>query len=80
MANKGIVFEREIVKLFRDNGYDVIRGAGSKGEVFGIKADLVATKSTVKNKKTAVMVIVQCKVQHTTRKSKSKKKAVDTIR
>ena len=40
-----------------------MRGAGSKGEVFGMKADLIATKQTPENEKTAIMVIVQCKLK-----------------
>ena len=63
MANKGITLEREVINLFRDAGWDVIRGAGSKGEVLGIKTDLVATKKTPYNNKTALMVLVQCKMK-----------------
>jgi Holliday junction resolvase len=54
---RGADYEREVRKLFEAAGYSVLRGAGSKGEVFGMKADLVATKGD----KTAVMVIIQCK-------------------
>jgi hypothetical protein len=46
--------------MFEANGYDVLRGAGSKGEVFGMKADLVCTKRN----RTAVLVIVQCKLNN----------------
>lgn len=63
MANKGIAFERELKKLLEANGYSVMRGAGSKGSVFGEKADLIATKRTGQNEKTAWMLIVQCKVK-----------------
>lgn len=63
MANKGITFERELKQLFEANGYSVMRGAGSKGEVFSEKADLVATKVTNQNTKTAHMIIIQCKVK-----------------
>jgi hypothetical protein len=56
-ARKGPDFEREIKAPFESAGYSVIRGAGSKGDVFGMKADLVATKGD----KTAAMVIIQCK-------------------
>lgn len=59
----GRALEHEVRKLFRDAGWDVLRGAGSKGEVFGIKADLVATRQTRDSKRTAVMVIVQCKLE-----------------
>lgn len=59
---RGRNLEWEVRKLFEDAGWSVIRGAGSKGEVFGIKADLVATKKTNTKKKTAVMVVIQCKL------------------
>lgn len=60
---RGRNLEYEIRKLFEDAGWSVIRGAGSKGEVFGIKADLVATKETNHSTHTAVMVVIQCKLQ-----------------
>ena len=46
-------------KMLEDNGYSVIRGSGSKGEVFGEKTDLIATKETRGTKKSAHMIIVQ---------------------
>lgn len=61
--SKGIAFERELKRLLEANGYSVMRGAGSKGEVFGVKADLVATKRTARNSKTAHMLVIQCKVK-----------------
>lgn len=63
MASKGIAFEHEIAKLFRKNGYDVVRGAASKGRPFGIDADLIASKRTAQNDKIAVLVVIQCKVK-----------------
>ncbi len=39
-------FERDIAKLFRDAGYDVIRGAASKGKLAGMDIDLVVSKVT----------------------------------
>jgi len=60
---KGIEFERELRAVLEAAGFSVMRGAGSKGEVFGMKADLVATKQTSKNSKDAYMVVIQCKVQ-----------------
>ena len=63
MANKGTTFERELKQLLEANGYSVMRGAGSKGSVFGEKADLIATKKTSYNTKTAHMIIIQCKVK-----------------
>jgi Holliday junction resolvase len=56
----GRQLEWEVRKLFESAGWSVIRGAGSKGEVFGMKADLVATKDCQLTK-TAVMVVIQCK-------------------
>lgn len=61
--SKGIAFERELKRLLESAGYSVMRGAGSKGEVFGCKADLVATKSTGRNHKSAHMLVIQCKVK-----------------
>lgn len=61
--SKGIRFERELKKLFEKNGYSVMRGAGSKGSVFNEKADLIATKRTGQNEKTAWLLVIQCKVK-----------------
>jgi hypothetical protein len=43
----------------------VVRGAGSKGEFFGGKVDLIATKQTRQNEFTAYLTIVgvQCRVR-----------------
>lgn len=60
---KGIAFERELKQILEENGFSVMRGAASKGEVFGMKADLIATKETQQNEKTAYMVVIQCKVK-----------------
>lgn len=69
MSNKGITFERELKQLLEANGFSVIRGAGSKGQVFNEKADLVATKETGQNTKTAHMIIIQCKVKQKKKKN-----------
>lgn len=45
-AAKGRRFEHELRHLLEANGYSVTRGAGSKGEFFGMKVDLIATKET----------------------------------
>jgi hypothetical protein len=47
------------------HGFSVVRGAGSKGEFFGDKVDLIATKQTRQNEFTAYLTIVgvQCKVR-----------------
>jgi hypothetical protein len=49
-AAKGRRFEHEVRELFRQAGYSVIRGAGSKGELLEQKLDLGATKATRQNK------------------------------
>jgi Holliday junction resolvase len=55
--------EWEVRKLFQDAGWEVVRSAGSKGSAFGVPADLICTKETSKSQKTALLVIVQCKIQ-----------------
>ena len=60
---RGRNLEYEVRKLFTDAGWDVLRGSGSKGEVFGMKADLVATKHTSRSDKRAIMVVIQCKLK-----------------
>lgn len=65
-TSKGVTFERELRQLLEAHGYSVIRGAGSKGKVFGFPADLVATKDTGQNTKSAHMIIIQCKVKKNT--------------
>ena len=45
-AHKGRRFEHEIQHLLEREGYSVVRGAGSKGDFFGNKIDLVATRET----------------------------------
>lgn len=67
MSQKGTAFERELAKLLRDNGFDVTRGAASKGKAFGIDADLIATKRSLQNDRIGVMVIIQCKVKGLTK-------------
>lgn len=69
MANKGISFERQLKKLFEENGFSVMRGAASKGTVFNEKADLIATLETPSNTKKAYMLIVQCKVSKRRKKN-----------
>lgn len=64
-ASKGRAFEHEIRQLFRDAGYSVVRGAGSKGELLEEKVDLVCTKTTRQNEYKVLLTIVgvQCKVK-----------------
>jgi len=61
--SKGIEFERELRNVLEAAGYSVMRGAGSKGEAFGMAVDLIATRQTGRNSKNAYMVLVQCKVK-----------------
>jgi len=64
-ASKGRRFEHEIREMFRQAGFSVIRGAGSKGELLNEKVDLVATKaSRVSQFKVLLTIVgVQCKVK-----------------
>jgi Holliday junction resolvase len=70
-ATKGRAFEHEVIHLFKDAGFSVIRGASSKGEFYGEKVDLVATRTTAQNEYKAFVnvypdqqaVAVQCKVR-----------------
>jgi len=59
----GRTLEYEIKSLFESAGWDVMRGSSSKGDVLGMKADLVASKFTDKIRRTAYMVLVQAKRQ-----------------
>lgn len=61
--SRGRDLEYQVKQIFEAAGWSVMRGAGSKGEVFGMKADLIATKESNDNEKTAVMVIIQCKLK-----------------
>jgi len=64
-ATKGRRFEHEIRELFRQAGFSVIRGAGSKGEMLQEKVDLVATKATKASRFKVLLTVVgvQCKVK-----------------
>lgn len=60
--------EHEIRNLFREAGYSVVRGAGSKGELDitedgPMKVDLVCTKVSVQGTEREVFVVgIQCKL------------------
>ena len=69
--SRGIAVEREIKKLLEDNGWSVMRGAGSKGEVFSEKADLIATRVGRSNIDDVHILVIQAK-----RKKKKVKKNV----
>lgn len=64
-AHKGRRFEHSIRQLFEDAGFSVIRGAGSKGELFGVKVDLVATKEEWLNEYEVQLTVIgaQCKTR-----------------
>ena len=59
---RGVRYEREIMQLFRDAGYeirDVARTAGSHSWF-----DVVATKKTLHSRKVCyIAVLVQCKTE-----------------
>ncbi len=61
MSNRGIAFERELAKLFRDAGFDVVRGAASKGRLAGMDMDLVVSKATDKTRYEVGVALLQCK-------------------
>lgn len=65
MTNKGLLFEREVVKIFREAGFGALRSAASKSPY-----DVVIWKETGKNKKVAHVAFVQCKVKKTPKKKK----------
>jgi Holliday junction resolvase len=54
-------FEREIAKLFRDAGFDVIRGAASKGKLAGIDCDIIVSKKTPSNLYEVGVALMQMK-------------------
>ncbi len=58
---RGRALEYEVRTLFEQAGWSVIRGAGSKGSVDGMKADLVASKRGTKNLDTVYLVVMQAK-------------------
>jgi len=62
-AKKGASLERYIRQLLEADGWSVVRGASSKGEVLDWKADLVATKYTDQTKREVWLAIMQMKVK-----------------
>lgn len=62
-AQKGANLERYIRQLLEADGWSVVRGASSKGEVLDWKADLVATKYTDQTKREVWLAIMQMKVK-----------------
>jgi len=62
-AEKGARLERSIVELLKSDGWNVMRGTSSKGDVLDYKTDLLASKWTDTNKKQLWLVLIQCKVK-----------------
>ena len=60
---RGRRFEYEIMEIFRNAGYTVLRTAGSHGF-----ADVVLVKITADMKKIAHVAFVQCKTELTRKK------------
>lgn len=62
-AHKGRALEHQIRHLLEADGWQVIRGAGSKGAVLDWKADLLASKWTDQTKREVWLALIQCKVK-----------------
>lgn len=60
-ARSGHDFEREIARVFRDAGFEVIRGAASKGRLAGMDVDLIASKETHSNTYEVGVALMQMK-------------------
>lgn len=62
-AAKGRKLEHYIRQILEDAGFSVVRGAGSKGEFFDEKVDLVATKVSTQGTEYKLLIYgFQCKV------------------
>ncbi len=57
-VKKGTDYEREVVNMFRANGYKANRTARSHGEY-----DVIAYKRDGKYKKISFIVMIQCKMK-----------------
>ena len=55
--------EYEVKRIFEAEGWSVIRGSGSKGEVAGFPTDLVASKSSPHSEKTVYILVMQAKLK-----------------
>lgn len=53
--------EYEIKALFEADGWQSIRGAGSKGEIDGYKVDLVFSKRSAQHESVVYLVLAQMK-------------------
>lgn len=66
---KGRALEYEVIDLFKQAGWSVIRGAGSKGEVDGMKVDIQVSKRGTKYLDTVYIALLQAKrVSHGSRR------------
>ena len=64
---RGRAYEYEVVKLFKDAGYKVVRTAGSHGEF-----DLIARKQTATHTyESWIAVYVQCKTHKRRKRGKA---------
>lgn len=61
MSNPGIRFEQELAKALKDLGFDVVRGAASKGKLAGMDVDLIVSKLTPGNKYEGGVALFQLK-------------------
>lgn len=59
--SRGVDLERELIKIFKENGWDSVRGAGSKGKVIGFDIDLIFSKKRIKNEDEVHIVLLQAK-------------------
>ena len=55
---KGVRLEREVVKIFKDNGFGALRTAGSHSPF-----DVIIWKTTNNNEKICFVAFIQCKVK-----------------
>jgi Holliday junction resolvase len=62
-AAKGRRFEYDIQHLLESVGYSVMRGASSKGDFFGEKVDLIATRFSAQTEYTVYVYGLQCKAK-----------------
>jgi len=67
-VKKGTDYEREVVNMFKANGYECVRTARSHGEY-----DVIAYKRGGKYKKISFITMVQCKLKKIKKKWNSKK-------
>lgn len=58
---KGRSLEYEVTNIFKKAGWSVIRGAGSKGEVDGMKVDIQVSKRGTKYLDTVYIALLQAK-------------------